>query len=120
MLEHLILAGMNVARLNFSHGTHEEHAARIACIRSFRRRLGKPVGILQDLQGPKIRVGVLDPALELAEGEMSCLFAEGTVQLPADDEKHIPVVFAELFDSVAVETAFCWMMVIWPCRLSKR
>src|SRR5258706_9990730 len=55
----LIAAGMNVARLNFSHGTHEEHAALIASIRRISRRLAKPVSILQDLQGPKIRTGLL-------------------------------------------------------------
>jgi pyruvate kinase len=55
----LIEAGMNVARLNFSHGTHEEHAATIGCIRRVANRLGKPVAILQDLQGPKIRTGTL-------------------------------------------------------------
>ncbi|MGH2520919.1 MAG: pyruvate kinase, partial [Anaerolineales bacterium] len=53
----LIEVGMNVARLNFSHGTHEEHAAVIARIRRVANRLNKAVAILQDLQGPKIRTG---------------------------------------------------------------
>lgn len=55
----LIEAGLDVARLNFSHGTHEEHAARIATIRKISQELDKPVTILQDLQGPKMRVGNL-------------------------------------------------------------
>lgn len=55
MLEQLIEAGMNVARLNFSHGTHEEHAVRIANIRDAAARLNKPVGILLDTKGPEIR-----------------------------------------------------------------
>jgi pyruvate kinase len=55
----LIAAGMNVARLNFSHGTHEEHAAVLATLRRVSRRLAKPISILQDLQGPKIRTGTL-------------------------------------------------------------
>ena len=55
----LIAAGMNVARLNFSHGTHSEHASVIAAIRRVSRRLSKPISILQDLQGPKIRIGTL-------------------------------------------------------------
>ena len=101
MLEQLIQAGMNVARLNFSHGTHEEHAARISAIRQLSEKLGKPVGILQDLQGPKIRVGTLAPALDLAEGQLVKLFAEGT-ELPADDEKHIPVAYAQLFEAIEV------------------
>lgn len=58
-IQELIEAGVDVARLNFSHGTHAEHAARIVRIRNVSQRLGKPVAILQDLQGPKIRTGQL-------------------------------------------------------------
>ena len=58
-LEALMRAGMNVARLNFSHGTHQEHEQVIKCIRALSARLGCAVAILQDLQGPKIRVGML-------------------------------------------------------------
>jgi pyruvate kinase len=97
MLEKLILAGMNVARLNFSHGTHAEHAERIACIRELAENLGKPVGILQDLQGPKIRVGTLEPAMDLSEGETVTLHAESK-KAPKNQDKSIPVAFAELFD----------------------
>jgi pyruvate kinase len=59
MLARLIAAGMNVARVNFSHGTHDSHRAVIRRIKQVRRALNKPVAILQDLQGPKIRVGVI-------------------------------------------------------------
>jgi len=59
MLARLIAAGMNVARVNFSHGTHEYHRTIIRRIKQVRRALNKPVAILQDLQGPKIRVGVI-------------------------------------------------------------
>ncbi len=55
----LVEAGVNVARLNFSHGTHEDHARAIAAIRATSRQLVRPVAILQDLQGPKIRTGPL-------------------------------------------------------------
>jgi pyruvate kinase len=55
----LIAAGMDVARLNFSHGTYAEHAARIATVRAAAAQAGRPVAILQDLQGPKIRTGAL-------------------------------------------------------------
>src|SRR5438552_524372 len=58
-LERLIQAGMNVARLNFSHGTHDEHAIVIERLRAISTRLGCSVAILQDLQGPKIRTGTL-------------------------------------------------------------
>ena len=56
-LKALVQAGMNVARLNFSHGSLSEHAENIARIREVSKQLGVSVGILQDLQGPKIRVG---------------------------------------------------------------
>lgn len=55
MLDKLIAAGMNVARLNFSHGNHEDHAIRIAAIRDASERMKKPVGILLDTKGPEIR-----------------------------------------------------------------
>lgn len=58
-IEALISAGMNVARLNMSHGNHEEHRARFALIRAAARSLGANVAILADLQGPKIRTGPL-------------------------------------------------------------
>jgi pyruvate kinase len=56
-LAQMVQAGMNVARLNFSHGKHADHAERILRIRRVSESLGIPVAILQDLQGPKIRVG---------------------------------------------------------------
>jgi pyruvate kinase len=58
-VEALLLAGMDVARLNFSHGTQETHAATIARLRAAAERLERPLAILQDLQGPKIRTGAL-------------------------------------------------------------
>ena len=57
ILEQMARAGMDVARLNFSHGTHAEHRQAIERIRSVEVRIGKPIAILQDLQGPKIRLG---------------------------------------------------------------
>src|SRR5512146_2078163 len=77
VLEKLITAGMNVARLNFSHGTHEEHDACIQTLRGVATKLKRSVGILQDLQGPKIRVGELAAPLQLSEGEVVQLYASG-------------------------------------------
>ena len=57
MLINLIKAGMNVCRLNFSHGSHEEHFMRLKNIHSAAEKLGNPTAILQDLSGPKIRIG---------------------------------------------------------------
>ena len=59
-IEALMRAGMNVARINFSHGTHEEHEATIRRVRAVAKRLESPIAILQDLQGPKIRTGALE------------------------------------------------------------
>jgi pyruvate kinase len=60
MIEKLVAAGMDVARLNFSHGTHEDHAALIKSVRRASQRLNKGVAVLADLQGPKIRTGLLE------------------------------------------------------------
>ena len=57
IIEQMVRAGLDVARLNFSHGTHAEHRLAIERIRSVEARVGKPIAILQDLQGPKIRLG---------------------------------------------------------------
>lgn len=62
VIEQMIRAGMNVARLNFSHGSHEDHKHRIEMIRAIAAQVGQPVAILQDLSGPKIRIGEMDPA----------------------------------------------------------
>ncbi len=70
MLEKLILAGVDVARLNFSHGSHEEHGKRISTIRKLEKKLGKQIAILADMQGPKIRVGSMPKeGFELKNGE---------------------------------------------------
>ncbi|HET8852485.1 MAG TPA: pyruvate kinase, partial [Ktedonobacteraceae bacterium] len=69
-LEQLMRAGMNVARLNFSHGTHPEHELVLDRIRTISARLGCAIAILQDLQGPKIRTGTL-------EGGQPVLLADG-------------------------------------------
>jgi pyruvate kinase len=65
-IEALVRAGADVFRLNFSHGTHADHQQRLALIRSIEADIGRPIGVLLDLQGPKLRVGT---------------FANGPVQL---------------------------------------
>lgn len=70
-LEQLARAGMNCTRLNMSHGSHEEHAEVIERVRKVSDKLAKPLAILADLQGPKIRLGILPEAgLQLNEGAM--------------------------------------------------
>ena len=58
MIRQLFLAGADVFRMNFSHGTREDHAGRFAAVRAIEHETGRPIGILADLQGPKLRVGV--------------------------------------------------------------
>ena len=77
MIRRLIEAGMDVARLNFSHGNHEDHAAVITSLRTISAELNKPVTIMQDLQGPKIRVGQLpDGNIELRKGDLVTLLPQ--------------------------------------------
>src|SRR5579859_736549 len=69
-LRALIAAGMDVARVNFSHGSAEEHRDTVAAVRSVAASMGRHVGVLQDLQGPKIRIGRLSsPPVRLRRGE---------------------------------------------------
>jgi len=76
----LIHAGMNVARLNFSHGSYAEHAARIERIRRISKDLGRAVTILQDLQGPKIRTGALaKDSIQLVNGQSLSLSTNAVV-----------------------------------------
>ncbi len=85
MLAGLIKAGMNVARLNFSHGTYDEHLQRLQLIRSLSEKAGKAVGILQDLSGPKIRIGRIDKCpVKLQPGEP---FVFTTQQVSGDGTK---------------------------------
>ncbi|MFA6012289.1 MAG: pyruvate kinase [Desulfobacteraceae bacterium] len=73
----LIEKGMNVARLNFSHGSHEEHLDKIKTIRKVSEEMGRSIALLQDLCGPKIRVGkVKDPGIQLKAGERLILTSE--------------------------------------------
>jgi pyruvate kinase len=96
-LKALIEAGMNVARLNFSHGTHEEHAVRIAAIRQAASELGKNIAILLDTKGPEIRTGLLEkPSVELVEGEKIVL----TTEEIKGDEKRVSVTYAGLPEDV--------------------
>jgi pyruvate kinase len=65
----LAVAGMDVARLNFSHGTHAEHLARLRAVREAQERVGRPIAVLGDLCGPKIRVAGLERPIQVAAGD---------------------------------------------------
>ena len=84
IIEKMIKAGMNVARLNFSHGSHEDHGKKIKIIRELSEKLNRPVAILQDLAGPKIRIGSIpDPGILLTPGAeiiLTTVKQEGNLQ----------------------------------------
>jgi len=100
VLDQLIAAGVDVVRLNFSHGSHEQHARRADIVRNRAQASGRQVGVLVDLQGPKIRVGKFrDGAVELKEGDtftldMDCPLNEG-------DQKRVGVTYPALAGEVS-------------------
>ncbi len=97
MIGHLIQAGMNVARLNFSHGQHDDHATVYERLRETSKRLQKPITIVQDLQGPKIRTGELDGGkTELKPGQKFVL----TTKKILGNDKIVSVDFHDLPRSV--------------------
>ncbi len=91
----LVEAGLDVARINFSHGTHEQHARTIATVRDVSAAVGRPVAILGDLQGPRIRIGDLPAPRELEAGMSLVLVPE---HLAGDGD--IPVTYDELGNDV--------------------
>lgn len=97
-LEKAINAGMNVARLNFSHGAHADHLKVISSVRNLSKKLQAPVTILQDLQGPKIRVGKFENGfIELKTGEIVTI----TMKKVLGKTGLIPSDFPELAESVS-------------------
>ena len=93
----LIEAGMNVARVNFSHGTHEQHVKTIAMVRRLADEAGKPIAILGDLQGPRIRIGDLAQPITLKVGDDLVLVHEGH-----ERAGEIPVTYDQLANDVHV------------------
>jgi pyruvate kinase len=69
ILASLVAAGMDAARLNFSHGSHDEHAGWARLVREVQSEAGRPLALIADLQGPKLRIGELAAPVELIEGE---------------------------------------------------
>src|SRR5215467_16250420 len=96
MLERLVQAGLNVARLNFSHGDLSGHAGRIRRIRSAAKAAGRPVAIMADLPGPKMRIGKIEPEpVQLHAGENFVLTTDeiaGTSQRVSVSFKRLPKV----------------------------
>lgn len=99
VIEKLVLAGMNIARLNFSHGDHDFYRILINRIRHVAARLGQPIAILQDLQGPKIRIGqVLNDAITLKDGENTIITIAEIMGTPQKFQSR----YLDIIDDVSV------------------
>jgi pyruvate kinase len=102
IIRQMIDAGMSVARINFSHGSHEEHREKIDTLKRLRSEMKKNIAILQDLSGPKIRVGVFpNDVIELTNGSLVMLKSKGDFDL-LDKIPSIPVSYPCLTDDVKV------------------
>jgi len=97
MIRQLFEAGVDVFRLNFSHGTHADHKLRFDAIRQIEADVGRPVGILMDLQGPKLRLGkIIDGKLALTTGQKIRLDLDPT---PGDINR-VPLLHPEIFAAI--------------------
>jgi pyruvate kinase len=98
IIRRLFEAGVDVFRLNFSHGSKEDHASRYEIIRRIERELGRPIAILQDLQGPKIRIGTLG-------GGKAMLQVGAVVRFDSDkqpgDQSRLPLLHPEVYQAIA-------------------
>jgi pyruvate kinase len=101
VLEQLIEAGVNVVRLNFSHGTPDQHAGRVAKVREIAASIGREVGVLADLQGPKIRIEKFaSDKVQLLSGQAFRLLCRKEV--PMGDETQVGVSYLGLINDVHV------------------
>ena len=101
MLEQLFLAGADVFRLNFSHGNHTDHAARITMIRALEKKVGRPIAILADVQGPKLRVGQFQSGrVQLQAGQTFTL----DMNLSPGDARRVCLPHPEIFEGAGIGT----------------
>jgi len=111
-IKKMVEAGMNVARLNFSHGTHENHKILIDNIREVERQTGEPVAIIQDLRGPRIRVGLLpEKGITLEAGKTIAFdtavkkYSNGVIPLDYDLHKYVKKGERILLDDGLIEVS---------------
>ncbi len=103
MMEKMIKAGMNVARLNFSHGTYKHHQMLINNLRAVAKRCNDNIAIIQDLQGPRIRIGsVAEEGIKVDEGEEISLVPENYVVPIKALSLYIPIQYPDLYKEVKV------------------
>lgn len=97
IIEKLFLSGADIFRLNFSHGTHEDHAARYHILRELEKKYERPIGIMQDLQGPKLRVGTLAEEITLLEGQS---FNLDLMKDKPGDQKRVALPHPEILEAM--------------------
>jgi pyruvate kinase len=98
VLARMVEAGLDVARLNFSHGDRESHAQNVDLVRAASSRVGRPVAILQDLPGPKLRVGMLKDGIAEMTGGQALTLCAGSTEV--GDEHRMSVTWAGLAEAV--------------------
>jgi len=120
LLSRMAKAGMDVVRLNFSHGTHDDHLKVIENIKNLRKNDGINIGILQDLSGPKIRVGILpDEGIVLAKNS-TVYFYQGDRYLLEHDSAVIPVNYPHLLQDVEEESTILLDDGLLELRIEKK
>ena len=117
-IQMLYLNGADVFRLNFSHGTHEDHKRSLENIRDVEREAGRPIGVLLDLQGPKLRLGKFaNGPITLAEGDKFRLDLE--VGKPGDQTR-APMPHPEIFKALSVQSVSYTHLDVYKRQVSVR
>ena len=99
VLVDMVNNGLDVVRINFSHGSEQEHIQRVERVRQVSQKCGRYVGILMDLQGPKIRIGKFaDGKISLSQGDAFVL--DTKLDLSAGDQQRVGVTYPQLADDV--------------------
>jgi pyruvate kinase len=119
VVDELIAAGVDVVRINLSHGSHEEHTHRAETVRNRARASGRQVGVLADLQGPKIRIGrFVDGVIVLKEGDMFALNME--LGQNDGDQHQVGVTYPELANDVTRGDTLLLddgAIILWVCEV---
>ena len=116
ILEKLIDAGMNVARINFSHGDYEEQKYRIENIKKIREKMNKPVALMLDTKGPEIRIGKFENGeISLEEGDLFTLVNEEIL----GDKTRVSVTYKELANEIDIGTTILINDGLIECRVEE-
>jgi len=104
IIEGLIKAGANMFRLNFSHGSHDYHLDTLNNIRTAMKNLNTTVGVLQDISGPKVRVGDLKEPFELLRGDEITFLKDEIVGYKKEDKKYVVSInYPDILDKVKTD-----------------